>query len=228
MGISWYAVANFIATPIYLHLLGIEAYGLLGIYNSLYAATILLDLGISPAINREFAQLSVSKGNETKIRILFKTVESVYWIITVAIGLVIVVGSPLFSKYWVHSEIFTTLETRNAFMLMGISLIFQLPVSFYSNVFFGLHRHITLNIINICATTFRFAFSILGLIYFKTCIEVFFATMAISSLLHFLLLRIYAKKNLPATSQKIYFPKLKNVDLEKYIFWEVAGRFFFA
>jgi hypothetical protein len=131
LGIIWYAFANVIATPIYLHLLGIEAFGLIGVFSSLFAASILLDLGISPAVNREIAQLSAAFGNETRIRTLFKTTESVYWIATIIIGLIIAIASPLLAKHWLNIEHLTREETRNSFILMGISLIFQLPVSFW-------------------------------------------------------------------------------------------------
>ena len=45
--------------PFYIKLLGIEAYGLVGFYVTLLAALQVLDLGISPTINREMARHSV-------------------------------------------------------------------------------------------------------------------------------------------------------------------------
>ena len=40
-------------TPIYIHWLGIEAYGLIGFQVTLQALTQALDLGLSPTVNRE-------------------------------------------------------------------------------------------------------------------------------------------------------------------------------
>jgi O-antigen/teichoic acid export membrane protein len=216
IGIIWYAFANLIATPIYLKLLGVEAFGLIGIFNSIYAASILLDLGISPAINREMAQLSASSGNEGRIRTLFKTVESVYWLATLAIGLLIILISPVLAKYWLNIESLSIVETRNSFILMGISLIFQLPVSFYTNVYLGLQKHVALNLINICAITFRFSSSILALIFLKSGVEVFFLLQAISSALHISILRLYIQNVLPQTAENITFSKKAFLDLGKF------------
>jgi O-antigen/teichoic acid export membrane protein len=56
----WVALVSIVAVPVYLRYLGIEAYGLIGILASLQAFMSLLDLGMSPAFNREVARLSCS------------------------------------------------------------------------------------------------------------------------------------------------------------------------
>src|SRR6202035_4627764 len=49
--------------PVYIHFLGIEAYGLIGFFLSLTAILSLLDLGLGTALNRQFAQYSAQSGN---------------------------------------------------------------------------------------------------------------------------------------------------------------------
>ena len=54
-------LVTIIATPLLISLLGIESYGLIGFYTTLYSLINLLDFGISPTINRELAQYSVDE-----------------------------------------------------------------------------------------------------------------------------------------------------------------------
>ena len=48
---------GFVFVPVYISYLGIEAYGLIGLFATLQAWLSLLDLGLSPTLNREMARL---------------------------------------------------------------------------------------------------------------------------------------------------------------------------
>ncbi len=45
-------------TPLYIHYLGIEAYGLIGFYLTLQGSMTFLEMGLSRACNREISRLS--------------------------------------------------------------------------------------------------------------------------------------------------------------------------
>jgi len=52
------ALMGIIFIPVYINILGIDSYGLIGIYTSLQALSGLLDIGLSNTLNREMARLS--------------------------------------------------------------------------------------------------------------------------------------------------------------------------
>src|SRR5512140_2568781 len=58
VGTLWTALMGPALVSVYVRLMGIEAYGLIGILTTLQAAFTLLDLGLSTATNRELARLS--------------------------------------------------------------------------------------------------------------------------------------------------------------------------
>jgi hypothetical protein len=58
LGQGWSGLMNFVFVPVYIALLGIEAYGLIGLYASLQALYYILDAGMSATLNRELARYS--------------------------------------------------------------------------------------------------------------------------------------------------------------------------
>ena len=57
-GKGWNALMLVALVPLYIRVLGIEAYGLIGFFTTLQAVFALLDLGLSTTLNRETARLS--------------------------------------------------------------------------------------------------------------------------------------------------------------------------
>jgi O-antigen/teichoic acid export membrane protein len=58
-GRVWIALINLLFIPVYLRFLGIEEFGIIGIFASMQAILMVLDGGMSATLNREMARLSV-------------------------------------------------------------------------------------------------------------------------------------------------------------------------
>ena len=52
----WGALIGFVFIPVYVRILGIESYGIIGFFATLQAWFILLDLGLTPALSREMSR----------------------------------------------------------------------------------------------------------------------------------------------------------------------------
>ncbi len=57
-GKAWTALISLAFIPLYISFIGIEGYGLVGVYLALFAVFSLLDLGLGTTLNRELASLS--------------------------------------------------------------------------------------------------------------------------------------------------------------------------
>ena len=77
-GNIWTGLMGLVFVPLYIHFLGIEAYGLIGIFATLLALFGLLDMGLSGTLNREMARLAVREGNAQEMRDLVRTLEIPY------------------------------------------------------------------------------------------------------------------------------------------------------
>ena len=61
-GKAWQALMSLAFVPLYIKFMGIESYGLVGIFASLLALFGLLDMGLSTTLNRELAGFSEQTG----------------------------------------------------------------------------------------------------------------------------------------------------------------------
>ena len=58
LGQGWTALMGLAFIPVYIKYLGIEAYGLIGIFAVLHAWLTLLDVGMTPTLGREMARFT--------------------------------------------------------------------------------------------------------------------------------------------------------------------------
>ena len=93
-GKLWSAAVSLAVVPVYVRLLGIETYGLIGFYVALTSTLALMDLGFGTALNRQFAQYTVAAGNEARMRNLLRTLETVYWAMGIALGAAVAHPAP--------------------------------------------------------------------------------------------------------------------------------------
>jgi O-antigen/teichoic acid export membrane protein len=154
-GTAWAGIMGPALVSVYVRFMGVEAYGLVGLLTTLQAAFALLDLGLSTATNRELARLSVQEGHGQEERDLVRTTETVYWLMAVAIGVVVIALAPLLAHRWIHAERLTDGTIQQAFLIMGLILAFQFPFSLYSGGLIGLQRQVLLNAIMIGMATLR-------------------------------------------------------------------------
>ncbi|WBY07961.1 oligosaccharide flippase family protein [Sphingomonas sp. 7/4-4] len=146
-GRIWSAVMNFAFVPIYIHVLGIEAYGLIGFFVSLLAIFLFLDMGLSTAINREMARSGAGPDTVGQARTLMRTLETVYWGVGLAMGLAIILLAPTIGREWLHPHGISTEATITAVRLMGVVAILRWPVALYTGALMGLNRQVNLNIV---------------------------------------------------------------------------------
>jgi hypothetical protein len=75
LGQGWAALISLNFVPSYVHFLGIEAYGIIGLFALLQAWLQLLNFGMTPTISREIARFTGGEGNVTAIRDLLRSIE---------------------------------------------------------------------------------------------------------------------------------------------------------
>ena len=91
--------------PIYIKFMGIESYGLVGVFASLLALFSVLDFGLSATMTREMARLSAVDPTGRDTRSLARTLEVIYWFVALLLGLVVIVLAGPIAHYWVKPGI---------------------------------------------------------------------------------------------------------------------------
>ncbi|MBW8785645.1 MAG: glycosyltransferase [Novosphingobium sp.] len=152
-GQGWRAVMALVFVPFYLRILGVEAYGLIGLYTSLQMGLALLDAGLRPTLAREMARFTGAGLDATGIRTLLRSVE----LPMIALAAVIVFGmaaaAPWLAHHWVHPQHLSDDVVSRSFTVMGLVAAAQFIESLYDSCLSGLQRQVLQNaIITVMAT----------------------------------------------------------------------------
>ena len=152
-GKVWALLISLAAVPLYIRLLGMEQYGLLGIFLTLTAIFAILDLGLGNALNRQLAQYSVQPGKEQDAHDLLRTLESIYWLVGIVIGVVTVIAAPLIAEHWVRANTLTTERVSQSLAMMGIAIAVQWPRALYTGGLQGIQQQVLLSVVAAVSST---------------------------------------------------------------------------
>ncbi len=163
-GQVWMVLMGVAFVPLYIRVLGMEAFGLVGLMLSIQALSMLLDLGMGGALNRELARRAHNEDTAGTIGDLVRTFEWLVWPTALVIALAIWVASGPLANHWLHPVRLTRVETAHVIAIMGLAVALQWPSGFYSNGLSGLERQPVLNLINAGFATLRGA-GVLAVLY---------------------------------------------------------------
>lgn len=208
LGKGWQAGLNVLLVPVYVRLLGIEAYGLVGFYSTLLATFGLLDLGLTTTLNREIARCGTTHAGCDSSRDVVKTLQAVYWGNAIIVFLGIAYLSPVIARDWLRSRALPITVIEQSVTMMGALVAFQLMLGFYSGGLLGMRRQTTFNALNCGLATLRGGGAVLVLLLYFTHVPrivTFFSWQAIATLLGLLTMAATVWHLLPSTGQKARF-----------------------
>ncbi len=206
-GKAWTSLMSLIFIPFYIKFMGIEAYGLIGIFVSLVALLSILDMGLSATLSRELARLSISKETAQESRDLVRTLEVVYWSVGIVIGLGIMALAPTIAHYWINSQGIPIKTVEQALAIMGLVIALQWPTSLYDGGLIGLQRQVLLNGVRSCMATIQHGGAILILWLVSPTILAYFTWQIIISIVQTIFLAYSVWKSLPVSHKQSVFQK---------------------
>ena len=175
------------SVPTFLHFLGSEAYGVVGLYLSLIALTGLVDMGVPVSANR---QISVLLSQKTPILQISKTVRSLevfIWSVSAMLLIGLALSADYLASEWLNMVLLSVDEVDSALTLCAFAIALRFPVAFYNNCLFALNRHASANIVVSIAALFRFLFPVLLFWFFSPSLVLFFYSQILASVLEVLL-----------------------------------------
>jgi len=206
-GSMWQALIGLIFIPLYMKFLGMESWGLIGIFAAMQTMSGILDLGMSNTLNREMARLSTLQGREQEMRNLVRTLEVIYWSIAIFAGIVVAALSPFIAHHWVKAEQLSPKTIEHAFLLMGFAITLQMPVGFYSGGLMGLQKQVLLNAIVVSISTLRGAGAALILWLVSPTIQAYFSWQIVISIINTFFLAMFLRRRLSPGDNKAVFQK---------------------
>jgi O-antigen/teichoic acid export membrane protein len=183
LGQGWVALMGLAFIPVYIKYLGIEAYGVIGIFALLQTWLRLLDVGMAPTLSREMARFTGGAHNAQSIRDLLRSIEIVALGMAVLISSGIWVVSGWLASDWLKVEKLPMGTVAQAFTIMGMITALRFIENIYRSSIVGLQKQVALNIINSIMATLKGLGAVGILIWVSPTIEAFFLWQGILSIL---------------------------------------------
>lgn len=193
--------------PIYIEYLGIEAYGLIGLFVVLQSLLLLLDMGITPTLNREMARFNAGEHSAQSIRVLLRSLEIICLLTAILIISSIWLSSGYIATGWLKLDSLSPDVVTQAILIMALVIAFRFGESIYRGALYGLEKQVSYNITFAVLTTMRYAGAILILSTISSTVLAFFIWQLIISVLSVMVFSYSVHSTLPKTSLPVSFSR---------------------
>lgn len=199
------ALLSFVFTPLYVSLIGVESWGLVGFYTTLSVLLSFLDMGLGTTINREMARLSIQENSAREIRRTTRTIEIIYWGVAGIIALLMPMFSSFIAHSWVHVGALSEETIQQAICFMGFAFAIQWPANLYGCGLMGLQRQVLVNGLVTSISIFRTLGLLISLIYISPTVQMFFFWHICVNIFQTILVGIILWKSLPKDTEPARF-----------------------
>ena len=196
-GGAWSALMGFAFVPLYIHYLGMEAYGLIGIFALLQSWLALLDLGLTPTLGREMARLLAGAHTPQSIRDLLRSIEWIYVGIAALVALTLLVSAHWLATEWIRADNLPRSTVADALAITGYVIAVRWIAGLYRSALIGLQRQVWLNSCTAIFSTARGAGAVGILACISPTIMAFFIYQGILVTLEALVLAGSVTRSLP-------------------------------
>lgn len=205
LGNAWSALMGLAFVPLYIHYLGMEAYGLVGVFALLQAWMSVLDMGLTPMLTREMARLTAGAHTPQSIRDLLRSVELIYAAIAVLIAVSIAAAAPWLSAHWLRAEHLPDASIGQALAIAGVVIALRWLNGLYRGAINGLQHQVWLNGCTALFATVRGLGAVLVLALIAPSIQLFFIFQGIVVALETAILALHMHRLLPASRRPARF-----------------------
>lgn len=198
-GQGWAALMAVAFLPSYVHYLGVEAYGLIGLFAVIQAMVMVLDMGTGPTLNREMVRFALGNTGPQYIRNLLRSMEFICIGFAMLFVCAVWAVSGYLSREWLQAGNLPPSEVALVLVLMALAAGMRLCEGVYRGSLYGLEQQIWYNVTYSVLSTLRYAGALAVLVFVSPTLQAFFVWQAATSLLTILLLSIRVYRSLPAT-----------------------------
>lgn len=209
LGQGWSALMQLAFIPLYIKYMGLEAYGLIGIYMILQAGLTLLDMGMTPTLNREMARYTAGARTLQSIRELLLSLELLCSGLAFLIAVSAWMLSGWFAQHWLRTAQLLPQTVSDAVTIMGLVAALRFIESIYRGAILGLQTHVWLNAVTAALATARGLGAVGILVWVSPSITAFFVWQGCISLISVIILAIRVHRALPVASESVRFSTLE-------------------
>lgn len=207
VGQAWSALAGLVFVPFYIRYLGIEAYGVIGLFTLIQVWLTLLDIGMTPTLSREMARYTSGMRSLATTCNLLRTMEILCFGIAVVIAAGVWLSSDFLAHHWLNAKHLSPKTIASAISVMAIVAAFRFVEGIYRGSLMGLQRQVWYNVASVFFSTLRWGGACLALIVFSPTLHTFFLFQASVSLLSVVTLGIGTHAYLGHSPEPVRFSR---------------------
>ena len=216
LGQGWVAIMSLAFISLYIKYLGIESYGLIGLFALLQAWLSLLDMGMTPTLGREMARFTGDAHSAQSIRDLLRSIEVIAFWIAILIASVITLSANWIATSWLQVDFLPVDVVVQALMLIALVTAIRFMENIYRSSIIGLQRHVLYNVVNSVMATFRGLGAIGVLVWISASIEAFFIWQGVVSIVTLIILMILTYTILPRAERAGRFSLVALLGIRKF------------
>jgi O-antigen/teichoic acid export membrane protein len=186
--------------PIYLRVLGAEAYGLIGLLTTLMLLSAALDFGLGATMNRELARMSAQPGVNPSFADLAATLQAACWLVGIVAGALFIALVPGRAAQWLSFSALSADEVQSALRLMGLILPALVVRGFYVAALNGLEQQGLANLVHVGGTVIRAIATVIAL-WLAPTTTTFFMTHLVLFYVEVIVLRTVLQHALPVPAR---------------------------
>lgn len=180
---AWIGIISLIFVPLYVSYIGVESYGLVGVFAVLQSSLSLLDMGLTPMITREMARFKGGAHTPQSICDLLRTVEIVCLGLAVLICVGVFLSAQLLAIHWLRPDKLAPSVVAQALSVMGAVVALRFCENLYRGVLYGLQEQVWFSAANAVLTTVRHVGALALVAWVMPTVQAFFAwQVAVSAL----------------------------------------------
>ena len=218
LGQGWSAVMGLAFIPLYIRYLGMEAYGLIGLFAVMQACLVLLDMGMTPTLNREMARFTAGAHSSQSIRDLLRSLEMICFSLAALIALGVWGASGYLASDWLKAQQLPTEVVAQALTIMALVVALRFCEGIYRGSLLGLQRLVWYNVANAILATLRYGGAVAVLAWISPTVEAFFIWQAAISLLTVAVFAVSVHQALPKAPSPAKFSREALAGI-----WKFAG-----
>ncbi len=183
VGQAWTVALGFAFIPVYVASLGDEGYGIVGLFIVAQAWLPLLDMGLLPAVNREFARFTAGAHDGKSIRDLLRSIEMLCLVPALAILLGTFFFAGLIAERWLIVSSLPIMAVVLSLNMIALVIGLRLYEGLYRGALLGVGWQTEYNVVMVALGTIRHVGALAVLKLVSPTIEAFFIWQAFVSLL---------------------------------------------
>jgi O-antigen/teichoic acid export membrane protein len=155
VGQGWSAALNLATVPIYLALLGVESFGLIGFASVVLVLASLLDGGVAVTINRAMVQYRAGEADLATSADQLRSFELALFAAALLVGGLAMLLAPPLADRWLDARGLPLRTVEISLVLMVQIALLRMIEAIYRAALLGLERPVTMNVLSVAFTSMR-------------------------------------------------------------------------